>query len=236
MAMEHIDDLADAYVLGALEPDGMRAVETHLASCARCHRLVGIARQALLQLLLAPPPVNPPASLRQKVIDRVRHEAEAGQASTQPHPTVPDLPLPPRRSGLGNLVRIMTGNRDEDSTSDVLARLMADPECHVWDVAGTEAAPGARARFIGVPSGRKGVLVATGLRPLASDQIYQAWLLRDGKPLPNALFRVTRFGTGHLVVYAPGPLSDFGVIAITPEPPIGSSAPTGAIVLAGELR
>jgi anti-sigma-K factor RskA len=88
---------------------------------------------------------------------------------------------------------------------------------------------------VGVPDGRDAVLVASGLHALPPDRAYQVWFLRGGQPTPNAVFSVTHAGHGRRLVHAPGRLRDFDVVAVTPEPASGSPAPTGPIVLAGEL-
>ncbi|HEX6819300.1 MAG TPA: anti-sigma factor, partial [Ktedonobacterales bacterium] len=124
---------------------------------------------------------------------------------------------------------------ERDETLEQLAALLANPESLVWEVAGTDEAPGARGQLVGVPGGREAVLVTAGLAPLAPGQAYQVWLLREGTPVPNALFQVRQGGEGSLVVRSATRLRDVDVIAVTPEPASGSPAPTGPIVLAGQL-
>ena len=235
---QHIDEFVEPYVLGALEPDEVRTVEEHVMTCARCRALVESARTTATMLLFAPRLVTPPPSLRAKVLDRVRQAAAADRvADTQPRPAIPPIPFPapPPRTKLPAWLDGLLGRQDADPALSTLSRLLENPASAVWSVNGTDAAPAAKARFVGDPEGREGVLVATGLRPLAPDQAYQVWLLRDGQPIPGNLFKVRRDGTGRLIVRASTRLRDYGVIAITPEPASGSPAPTGAIVLAGEL-
>jgi hypothetical protein len=124
---------------------------------------------------------------------------------------------------------------DESVVGDTLRALLADPDCVMWPVAGTADAPGATARLIGSPGRRDAVIVTHGLRQPPAGQAYQVWFLRDGKPVPNALFSVDRAGHGSRVVVARTALAEYDTVAITPEPEEGSLAPTGAIVLAGSL-
>jgi anti-sigma-K factor RskA len=80
------------------------------------------------------------------------------------------------------------------------------------------------------------VLLANGLSAPGAGRAYQVWLLRDGRPVPNALFDVDRRGRGVSIVRVGGQLRGFDTVAVTPEPASGSPGPTGPIVLAGALR
>lgn len=249
MIEQHADNLIDAYALGALEPDEVAWVEAHLESCPRCQELARAARALASTLLFDVPLVEPPAELRQRVLARVHQEAretrpgagadENGHATDAP----PDGAVPAaaggrRRGGLQRLLRGLLGEEPgaaSDAAAARLAELLSAPDCQMWPVAGTGEAPGANARLVGVPDGRDAVLVASGLQPLPPDRAYQVWFLRGGEPSPNAVFHVARDGHGRQLVHAPGRLSDFQVVAVTPEPARGSPAPTGPIVLAGEL-
>ncbi|MBA3825090.1 MAG: zf-HC2 domain-containing protein, partial [Ktedonobacterales bacterium] len=78
----HIDDLLDAYALGALEPYEVAEVEAHLEGCASCRQSAARARATAQHLLLAAPAVQPPAALRAKVLARVHAVAAQEQART----------------------------------------------------------------------------------------------------------------------------------------------------------
>lgn len=249
MIEQHADNLIDAYALGALEPDEVAWVETHLEGCPRCQELARAARGLAATLLFDVPLVEPPAALRQRVLARVHQEArqshpQAGatvdESATDGSPDgmAPDVTDGRRRGGLHRLLRGLLGEEPgatTDAAAARLAELLSAPDCRVWTVAGTADAPGANARLVGVPDERDAVLVASGLQPLPPDRAYQVWFLRGGQPTPNAVFHVARGGHGRQVVHAPGHLSDFEVVAVTPEPASGSPAPTGPIVLAGEI-
>lgn len=256
MAHEHVDDLIDAYALGALEPAEVERVERHLEGCAACQALLDSARAVTDDLLVAVPQVAPPSALRARVLDRIRAEKAAAEHEAAPstsatgatdgHRVTPDAEGPPapeeggqRRGGLGHLLRALFGGEpeaDEAATSRVLRDLLLEPDVVIVPVAGTEnAAAGAGARFVASPARGTGVFLAHGLRPLDAQHAYQVWLLRGGTPLPNVLFRVGRSGRGAGIVRHE-PRMDFDVVAVTPEPAGGSPGPTGPIVLAGEIR
>ncbi len=244
--LHHVTDLLDAYALGALEAYEVAQVEAHLELCPVCRAQAEVARAIAQQLLLSAPLVAPPAGLKAKVLARVHAAAAQDRAvaeavaPTSVAANAPDKPeVTRRRTMLRRMLDTMLGAEPlntEDPVAALLLKLLAEPACEVWSVAGTKDAPkNAAARFVGVPNDREGVLITAGLRNLAPDQAYQVWLLHDGKPEPNALFRVERGGRGHQIVQAPTRLRDFEVVAVTPEPASGSPAPTGPIVLMGAL-
>jgi anti-sigma-K factor RskA len=242
MENKHVDDLVDAYALGALEPDEVDVVERHLQTCHACQALVAEARRASELLLYAAPQVAPPAALRGRVLARIAEEkaatardgtAESAAATVQPEPQ------PPVAADRGPFQRLLAALRNEPAPAgeaDALLRdLLADPQVVIWPTNGTEAEPGASGRLVVSPRRRDAVFVASGLRRPEAGKAYQVWLLRGGQPLPNALFAVNRAGVGAGIVHANEPWPAFDTVAVTPEPLGGSPAPTGPIVLAGAL-
>ena len=86
----------DLYALGALEGDEKRAIESHLASCADCARRLAEARGRVALIALAAPRVEPSAALKQRLMQRVRDDAESAHgAAIAPRAT------PAPKSGYG---------------------------------------------------------------------------------------------------------------------------------------
>lgn len=227
----HVDDLIDAYALGALEPAEVDAVERHLETCRRCRALVARARALANAFLLAVPQIAPPPDLRDRLMRRIAAEA-AGERASGPTSTTTTATNPVARF----LRSLLGGEGETHDAGGLLRDLLADPECVILPVPGTDEAPGASARFVGSPHRREGVLVAGGLRPSGAGRAYQVWFLHGGQPQPNTVFRADHSGHGAGVFRLDRPVFDFDTVAVTPEPEGGSPAPTGPIVLAGALR
>ena len=242
---EHVDNLIDAYALGALEPDEVALVETHLQTCDACRALLEQVRAVSDGLLLAVPVATPPASLRASILSRI-HEIHEEAASQQPaRPSAQQTPTTDsaRPGRMERLLRSLFGGdapdiQDiQDNAADTLLReLLLDPAVTIRPISATEATSHAAARFIGAPTRHEGIVLAQGLRPLDAAHAYQVWLLRGDQPQPNNLFAVDRTGRGIGIVRAGEAVLGFDVLAITPEPAGGSPSPTGAIVLAGALN
>jgi anti-sigma-K factor RskA len=101
--MSHDDalDLAGGYVLGALEPAEMAAVRDHLATCSLPHPEFDDLGGVVAALLEDVQHVEPPAALRDRIMDAARADlAERGapsQAAAAPPvaaPAVPPTPAP----------------------------------------------------------------------------------------------------------------------------------------------
>jgi len=257
MAIEHVTNLIDAYALGALEPDEVDMVESHLEGCEECRAYARRAYATANQLLLylAAPTATPPPSLRERTLARVRAAAQA-DAQREPPPaqshidihvrtpsTTQQAPDAGAHNPLARLVRGLlgavgaepTGMAQSDQADALLRELLADPDCVIWPVGGTDDAPHASGRLIGSRARRRAVLLTSGLRHPGADREYQVWFLAGGKPQPNTLFTVDRAGHSLSVVRATAPLSNFDTVAVTPEPAGGSPGPTGPIVLVGQL-
>lgn len=235
MQERHVDDLVDAYMLDALESDEVDYVESHLEGCERCRALVNEARATRDALLLAPPLATPPAALRARVLARIAEEVAATKQTEQPTPPAQE-PLPDENA-FQRFVRSVlgSGDREERQAEKLLHELLSNPQSVVWQVGGTESAPGASGKLVGSPDLREAVLVVSGLDQPPQGHEYQVWFLRGGNPVPNSLFRVDRRGRATPIVRVTAPLPDFDTVAVTPEPFGGSPGPTGPIVLAGSL-
>jgi anti-sigma-K factor RskA len=98
---------------------------------------------------------------------------------------------------------------------------------------GTEAAPGASGRLY--VHDNVGTLVLSNLEQLSEDQIYQLWLIPpDGAPIPAGLLGQAGEPVETITLPLPTSLDTIAAVGVSVEPPGGSDAPTGPIVLLGE--
>jgi anti-sigma-K factor RskA len=231
---ERYEDELAAYMLGSLETAEAAVFEQHLASCQHCQARERWLRASVDVLPSSVEQVEPPAALRERLMDLVREEAEVPQDATRRRPAVRrtrglrgllgSLSLRPAAALAGVAVFLAAGlagyaiGKDDSSGTTQIA------------ATGTSAAPQTTGTLI--RSGDVGVLRVSNL-PLRRDRVYEVWLVKNGKPLPSTLFQVAKSGTGAAGI--PTGLDDSTQVLVTSEPPGGSTQPTTQPVLSARI-
>lgn len=252
MARDHeryAEDVA-AYVLGALPPLEAEALEKHMRGCADCQRERVELRSAVEVLSRSVEQVEPPASLRDRVIEEVADEPGAAAAPFAPPydhaPTAPVLaPKSQRRGALRRLgIRLRPGGSQAGSLlprpAGVLATALVALVAGVagWALGDTKGADGrtvsasvdrerlpkASARLSIPAEGKDPVLRLSGLRKLGPQRTYEIWVQRDGELEPGPLFSPTADGSA--VTGIPGNAEDVEAVFITRERAGGALTPT----------
>ena len=79
------------------------------------------------------------------------------------------------------------------------------------------------------------ILVASGLKPLPSDKVYELWLLKpQGNPEPAGTFTPDPNGTVRHTATGAQTMAQYVGFAVSEEPSPGVPAPTGPIIVAGQ--
>ncbi len=224
--------LAGAYALNALEEEGLRRFEEHLAYCESCAQEVrGLTETAALLGTAAAR--RPPQDLRRRVLDEV---SRTRQLAPAPVP----LAIPRRwwQKGMGLglaaslLLAVVLGGVAANQYRELsemrqnereVALVLAAPDART-----TSAQPAEGVSVSVVTSHSRGRLVfsAEGLDRL-DDEDYQLWLARPGGSVRSAgILAVDSDGSARPLV-ATGADEAEGV-AMTVEPEGGSPQPTTA--------
>jgi anti-sigma-K factor RskA len=220
-------DAAGAYVLGAMPAREREAFESHLAACPTCQADVDDLRPAAEALPMASPPMLPPPALKDRIMAEVEREAallaQAGPAADRP-------PRERRRFRLPAL----TGWR----LAPVAAALLI-----VGALAGAALSGGGGTQtFSAGPNaqvqvhGEKATIVAHNMPAPPEGRVYEVWVVPKGEKTPkptNVLFRPR--GNGSAEAAIPGSASDIAQVLVSDEPPTGSEAPTGDVVMQAKL-
>jgi anti-sigma-K factor RskA len=231
------EDLA-AYVLGALDAEGIPALVAHLRVCTACRTELNQFRRIDEGMLAALPPHTPSSAVRRKL--------QARLASTQK-----TTHLRPVRSfsqfALGgvlvlmlafNLFSIYQLQSMQRQQSELAKRLETDQAAlAMLAYAGTDTYPvsgtGVAGSLLLDKDLNTAVLIAWNLPALPDDKVYQVWLIdSQGGRLSGGLFTpaVSQPYTTTLIA-SPRPFTDFAGIGVTLEPAGGSPKPTGERVL-----
>ena len=111
------------------------------------------------------------------------------------------------------------------------AIFLASPETTTIVLAGTDAAPKARAKLAYDRHTGRALLFGYDLPPVPEGKAYQLWFIASGKPMPGRVFRPDRTGTGAWYDEVPSEGREAAVFAVTLEPAGGVPAPSGPMVL-----
>jgi anti-sigma-K factor RskA len=236
-----------AYALDALDDEELMRFTAHLPTCAICPEAVADFRATAAQLPFATAPETPSPALRARILAAVAAEARAERQQRAP---VLPAPVPLRRRtpqiyalaavlllalGLGQLAWNLTLQRslqrtraELDQTKIALNQSQGELASTRWQLAAAQGGQSITGELVYLRDRQQAVLVVNGLPALQPNQVYEAWLIKDGgDPVPQTVFL-----TSATAIQAN--LDQYQKIAITIEPgPRGSTAPTSPILAVG---
>ena len=244
------DDLAPAFVLGALEVAEADALRAHLAACPEAHEAIAAFGGTAGYLAELAEPVQPPTALKERLMSAVGVERASRVAGSVTPPVRIDHERARRRPvlrlvmaaaavllvialGASNLA--LRGELDAAAQqAGVLREAIAavgSPGARVASVTGTDAQPGASG-FVVIPAEGDGYLAVHDLMAPPAGQTYAAWTI-DASGVPVA----ADLASPHdgLAVFVLPSSRSAEVVALTLEPVGGSTTPTMPIQVAGEV-
>ena len=231
--------LAVGAVSGGVARDELAQVREHTTTCARCSRAAAEYTAAADLLAVAVEPVEPPASLRNRILGEVYGSAAGGSA--------------PRRRRGGALLRLWRSiPQGRAFTRGGLAAAAAAVALLVWTVGpgrsgsptppaavstavrGTVVEPAVQGSLTYYPQTQTSVLSVRGLRRTSGAQVYEVWLVRpDNGVTPAGYLTEQPDGTWSAAMH--GAMKGYSGVAATVEPTGGSPTPTGQQVLVGSV-
>ncbi|MDQ3573078.1 MAG: anti-sigma factor [Actinomycetota bacterium] len=222
------DEIA-AYSLGALEPDEVDRIESHLAGCDQCREYLAWLDPAIDLLPVAVAQRRPPRGLKKALMADVREDVRAARRAEGRA----------KRSGRGFwgalwrpatavvacvvLVAGVVGGYALRGDSGEAPRSVMIP------AQGERLALGERAVATLEVAGDRGTLHVEELPSLPRNRVYQAWIQRDGTMEPSTPFVIKRDGSTEVAIA--GSLDGASGIYITREPEGGSEVPTLPVVM-----
>lgn len=212
------EDLA-AYMLGALEAEEGAALERHMEDCERCQQEMRWLEPAVHTLPESVARQEPPKQLRQSLMAEVRADARAERGS----PTTSRWRSLWATRGL----RVATGF----AVVALVAAAVVGYEVGDGGSGGGDAGSTVVSQQPGgitvkmVSEGDGGKIHLSGVDPLPSDKVLEAWVEREGKvEAVPALFVPDRNGQAETTIED---MSGVKTVMVTKEPSGGSETPTG---------
>jgi anti-sigma-K factor RskA len=237
---KHVIDLIPGYALDCLNEEEKLQVVEHLAQCASCQTELDSYKQIVEEFHLAVPQAEPPAELKQKILQRVQTKRSADKSEF----SVPawqrfwrkmQSSAPVWAYASFVLVIVLAASNIWMLQRVNHLETTSQADFRVVNLTGTDKAPQATGLLVMSHDGNTGTLVVDNLPILDNAHQYQLWLVKDGKRTSGGVFSVTQDGYGALAINATQPLKEFPAFGITIEPTGGSPGPTGDKVMGGSL-
>jgi len=250
---------APLYAIGALPEAECRAFEAHLQTCAECAAEARAFGAVALGLAAAAPQVDPPASLREKVLGaeqgarvvpvRTRGRWNAGWLSAAAM-VILSVALArytaSLRDQIGTLraelhdtvARLERSERQLNTATEAVAgaqlrmAVLMAPDLARVDLAGQARAPRAAGRAFWSRT-RGLVFAASSLPQLPPGRTYQLWVITAARPISAGLVRPDQLGAVTAFFATPVDIPPPTAMAVTIEPEGGVPAPTGDKYLVG---
>ena len=260
LTCDEVRELAGAFVLGALDAAEDAAVRAHLAtpSHADAHPEIAELGGVLPAFAEIVPIVEPPASLRDRILAAAAADLEARSGTVTQSSSVAPVAFPPAaeraarrtRAGAGAwllriaavLVIAILGGWNVLLQGDLSsARSYERSVAEVLDAAAQQGSltavlageGGTGTGLAAVDASGNVALAIRNLAPTSGTSVYEAWVIAaDGVPVPLGGFKVGNDRTG--TFRASGlPTTSGIVLALTLEPGPGATTPTMPIVSKG---
>lgn len=222
------DDLA-AFSIGAIEPDEAAKVASHLRGCETCRAEVAAYEETAWRLAEAVGK-DPPARMREAVVERARAEPRARPSVLAPILDLLRRPVPAFVPAALAVVLVLAfvgyagARRDVDRYATALAGVQ---NARITALAPGADRPQVRGALVQPTTGTPPyLLLDLGTAP--PGKTWQAWVIRGEQPLPAGI-------SGDVaVIILTVPLEPGDVVAVTLENAGGSSKPTSTPVLTGK--
>lgn len=241
MTCEEFEELSGAYALGAVTPEEREAARVHIAGCAKCTRLAQELRAVVDVLPLSVTQVDPPESLKERLLAEIRKESStpARPVQTGQRPRQRRRRLIPLLAAAAILGLMLFGGMTawnisllhQASSLEQQAASLRQQLAVAYGLQGS----GATGKVIYFPQQNITVLEMEGLPRLEGTQVYQGWLIHDNQPLSIGLLSVQN---GIASVTFPGNIAGYQTAAVSrePGPHPSKNKPAGPIVATGELK
>ena len=258
MTCDEFLDTAAAAALHAVDLDEVRRVEEHAATCAGCAARLREFGEVAAALGWAVPQAEPPAELRNRLLEAVEREP---RTLAEPRRWWPRAARRPRMSpawlavaaslvlSFGSLgwVAVLQGQITALQKDAALANERAQRYDHVVEVLASDRLAIRRLQPVVAsmpyggtvymdPSSGTGMLTCHNLPPVAQGHAYQVWFVRGNERVSGGLLWPDRDGNGTTLIQVPADLQSFESIGLTDEPGTGSEWPTTPKVVGTPLK
>jgi hypothetical protein len=250
MDCEQIQEMLDAYALGAADAADAGVIEAHVADCVRCWEELTRAQQTAALVALTLPLEQPPAALEKRIM-RAADADSNRETSPAARPRI-RLGWPAAAGALGlaaaaalafaSFLQVqmndLRNDKDElalelESTQEVIRdqaqviAISAATDRQEIDMEAVAAPEGAWAEYFWSRTAGGGFIVCHGMPAPVEGEVYQAWFEMDGKLVSAGTFTPSEDGTCVYPMHPEEPVRGIDGIGVSEEQAGGSESPSG---------
>lgn len=256
MPDEHLQMLAEAFVLGALTQAETEAFAQRLAQGEQSAvQALAEARRLMLALPFALPQQMPPAELKQNILNTIAAEKKQAPMKTTPQPQASVRALPQRtfrqsmmrsfawaavfllfavgygyinqQKRIAELLAENTGLKQQLAFHVQVQRTLQKSKRLMIVLNTTKAGETATATALVDQEQAEGFFFTDKLPALPANQDYQLWYIGNAGPVDAGIFQVDASGYSALTIRnLPQNVAEISAFAVTIEPKGGSASPT----------
>ncbi|HVB07396.1 MAG TPA: anti-sigma factor [Candidatus Acidoferrales bacterium] len=248
----------ELFALGVIAGEDCAAIQGHVDACQECAQKLAEARGRIALLALAVPEQNPPAMVKQRLLEKIREEKSERVAPVRVRETRPPerwwntiwapaalalavatvfLWVSDRRLDrqLQHVQRVTQTYQAETQRERQIVKILTAQDTMSVSLAPMPQVPKAWASL--KYNARMGVVCYTGALPAPPpNKEYQMWVVpMTGDPVSAGVFMPSAFSQGRLCVAKVPDNIPCKAFAVTIEPMGGMPHPTGPKVLIGAL-
>jgi anti-sigma-K factor RskA len=238
-----IEEMIPDYVFGLTTPDETRLIEANLARCPSAAARLAEFERLQDEMRESVPQIAPPSGLGDRIIAAAHEIAQpprrrwwgwAAAAAAAALLIVTNAYWLWRtnemRREYDEMVALIPGTLQGDA-----AFVLTSTDSLRWRRLGPPEDADRSAFLMWNAESQTGLLYARGFPEAGAGRGYQLWLGREGQRVSCGVFQVDENGDGALLFRVPEPIDLFTRAGVTVEPVDGSPAPTGSVMVNGDL-
>lgn len=258
LTCEEFLDLAAVVALDAAEPDDVRRVEEHAASCPDCRAQFDELLAAAAGLGAYVPQVDPPPMVRKRLMATVHREPRRMAAVRRLWPRAVRRGRPSvgwlvaaasmivafaalawvavLQTQMNDLRSSLQVANDRAARFDRVTGVLASDQLAVKPLQPALATVSSTGYVFLDPVSGTGMLMCHDLPPVPQGHAYQIWFVRGNDRVSGGMLWPDRRGDGYTIIQVPQDLQSFDSIGLTDEPGSGSAWPTSPKVVGTPLK
>ena len=232
----NIEDKITLYALNALDADEQAAFELELQKSPQLRAKLAEERAIVASFAELAEPVTPSSKMQHQLMARIDADIVSRQPRLQTQTSVWAniinlwRSIAPVGAVFASVLALVMGIWAVNTQRELIQlrnewAIISQPGTIAANVPPTNKQSSARATVFVTPGHNQAILSVANLSAVDTKQTYQAWLIRDGKPVPAGVFNTDATGSTHFIIKSDVPINGKELVGITIEQAGGAATP-----------